>query len=63
VRDVGCFDGGDYKNALADINDAIRINSKESYFYNKACILARGFLGVRGAKKLIHKALKMGSAA
>lgn len=54
------FASGDYKNALADINTAIRINSKESYFYNKACILAKGFHDARGAKASIREAFKKG---
>ena len=51
---------GDYKNALTDINTAIRINPEKSYFYDKACILAKGFHDAKGAKASIREAFKKG---
>ncbi len=50
----------DYKRALADINTAIRISAQKSYFYDKACILVKGFNDAKGAKTAIREAFKMG---
>lgn len=51
---------GDCKGAITDVNNAIRINHDKSYFYNKACILAKEFNDVQGAKAAIREAFKNG---
>ena len=51
---------GDCRRALADINNAISISPEKSYFYDKACILAKEFKDAQGAKAAIHEAFKKG---
>ena len=54
------FASGDYQGALTDISNAISISPQKSYFYTKACILAKGFKDADGAKTALREAFKKG---
>ena len=51
---------GDCNGALTDVNNAIRINPDKSYFYAKACILAKGLKDAPSSKAAIREAFKKG---